>query len=525
MATWFRNPFRRERKAAVSPVNAAAHGALFSALFSGRTITPLEAWRLYQNSSSLARVVDLIADEVARLKPAIKINGDVGDDTPAGQAIHAFLKRPGFNRTRQRFIKELAVQYLVSGTAYPIAYGNSAMKGALPIAIDIAKSQFISLDQDFDMWPRTYFYAEGTQTQNFIRDRSNPRDFRWFDSHGLAEIVPIYDMDGDARGVGLARINAIKMDVELRVEGILHNANLLKKGARLSGVLSFKEQLTEEQKESVQSDFQRQAQGSENAGGVLVTAGGDMNWQALSQTMKDMDFAKLIEIVEDAIVSRYNVPITLYRTTAQTNNNYETAWDFFYNLAALPCFEVIYSGLAQIFTERLGVEVEIVHDVLSNPVLQKQAINKAQKLTGNTPLVSRNEGREIIGYEPVLGGDTIYGSMAEVPQAEDYFTNHGINDQDADNSREAYHAARPENDPIQRAGAEAEARAAGAAAGNPDKDKDKPSGKKPAKDKKSAPPVDSKKTDEAYGVLLQFAATVGKHSGADPPSRKGRRAA
>jgi len=386
----------------------------------------------------------------------------------------------------------------------------------MPIASDIAKSQFVWVFQDGDMWPRDFMYAEGTQTQNFTRDRSNPRDFRWFDQLGLAEIVPIYDMDGDFRGIGLPRLNAIKYDVELRLEGIMHNAGLLKNGARLSGVLAFKESLTDDQKESVRADFKRQAQGSENAGGLLVTSGGEMDFQALSQTMKDMDFAKLIEIVEDAIVSRYNVPITLFRTTAQTNNNYETAWNFFYNLAALPCFEVIYSGLAQIFTERLGVEVEIVHDVLSNPVLEKQAIEKSTKLFAAHE-ISRNEAREIIGYEPVLGGDTIYGSISDVPQGEDYFTNHGINDPEADNSQQAYHQVRPEADPVIRAGAEAEARAAGSAAGNPDKDKDKPAKKPKAAAKKS--------TDEAFGVLLQFADRLATSAGADPPARRGKKAA
>lgn len=505
---------RAETKAAVpAPINHVAPG-MFQAFLNPQEITPYMAWQLYRNVAPFAKVVDLIADEVSRLEPQVRIDGDVIADHP----ILAFLKRPGFNRTRQRLIKELCVQYLVTGTAYPIAYGNTSVQD-LPIAIDIAKSHFISSIQDFDMWPREYLYAEGMRTQHFTRDPSNPRDFRWLEIErnsglALAEIIPIYDMDGDRRGVGLPRLNAIKYDVELRLKGIQHNSALLDNGARLSGILSFKDQLVDEQRDFLLKQIQDMMSGASNAGRVLLTGGGEANFNPLSQTAKDLDFAKLIEIVEDAIVSRYNVPITLFRTSAQTNNNYETAWKFFYNLSMLPTFEVVYSGLAQIFSERLGVQVEIVHNALTNPVLATQALDKSLKLYG-ADLVSRNEARDIVGYEPVLGGDTIYGAMGDVPQAEDYFTNHGINDPaEQDNSREAYLSTRPMADPVNQAAAQAEATA-------------KPEDKKPDKDKgkdkkKSVSPtasIDIKAdTKAAFGTLLKFADGLNKNRA--PPGAK-----
>ena len=491
-----------ETKAAVpSPINHAV-GGMFQAFLNPQEVTPYMAWQLYRNVAPFAKVVDLIADEVSRLEPMVRIDGAVVEDHP----ILHFLKRPGFNRTRQRFIKELTVQYLVTGTAYPVAFGNTSVRD-LPIAIDIAKSHFISSVQDFDMWPREYMYAEGMRTQNFTRDPSNPRDFRWLEIErttglALSEICPIYDMDGDRRGIGLPRLNAIKYDVELRLKGIQHNSSLMDNGARLSGILSFKNTLNEEQRASLEDQMKQFATGAGNAGRVMITGGGESEFNQLSQTAKDMDFAKLIEIVEDAIVSRYNVPITLFRTSAQTNNNYETAWKFFYNMSMLPCFEVIYSGLAQIFSERLGVQVEIVHNALTNPVLSAQALEKSTKLYSNK-LISRNEARDIIGMEPVLGGDAIYGSMGDTPQAEDYFTNHGINDPgEQDNSREAYHETRPMADPVNRAAAETEAMR------DPAKEpakKPASSSKKPDKSKDKKQEDADKEAAKAFGVLLEFA--------------------
>lgn len=509
----FRRGSAQETKSAVpAPVNHAAAQGIFGAFLNPQEITPYMAWHLYRNVAPFAKIIDLIADEVSRLEPMVRIDGEVVNDHP----IIAFLKRPGFNRTRQRLIKELCVQYLVTGTAYPIAYGNVQVQD-LPIAIDVAKSHFISMIQGADMWPREYMYSEGMRTQHFSRDMSNPRDYRWFEAVNdvaLSEIIPIYDMDGDRRGVGLPRLNAIKYDVELRLKGIQHNSAMMDNGARLSGVLSFKDTINQEQRDDLMSMLKNMMQGASNAGSVLVTGGGEAEFNPLSQTAKDMDFVKLIEIVEDAIVSRYNVPITLFRTSAQTNNNYETAWKFFYNMAMLPCFEVIYSGLAQIFSERLGANVEIVHNALTNPVLSAQALEKSLKLYSQH-LVSRNEARDIIGMEPVLGGDTIYGAMGDVPQAEDYFTNHGINDPaEPDNSRESYLATRPMADPVNQAAAQAEVTR------DPAKDPAKKPGDKTKKpDKTKSYHVDEVDTKAAMGVLYAFADYVSK-AGADPPRSK-----
>ena len=116
-------------------------------------------------------------------------------------------------------------------------------------------------------------------------------------------------------------------------------------------------------------------------------------------------------------------------------------------------------------------------------------------------LISRNEAREIVGFEPVLGGDTIYGSVGDVAQAEDYFTNHGINDPAArhgDNSVQAYHEARPEADPANQARAEEAALAEGrAAAEGENPRKPKPGDGKPAKDKAEA--------EKAFGQIFAFA--------------------
>lgn len=404
------------KKAAVpAPVSSVAAPSLRGALINAQEITPHQAWLLYTNVGPFAKVVDMIADACASLIPVVHENGEPVD----GHPVFNFLHQPGFNRTRRRLIKEMAVQYLVSGTNYLHVLGPPERP---PLAFDVLKTKFVQPTPGMDMWPDFYLYAEGTRSIRFRRDMSNPRDWKWIDSNsGFGEIVPIYDMDGTYRGVGLPRLNAIRNDVDLRLKGILHNASVLEKGARLSGVLSSQANLSEEQENALLQRVRAMMSGADGAGAILLASGGAFDFKELSQSMKDMDFAKLLEIVEDSIAARYNVPVTLFRTNAQTNNNYETAWHFLYDQAVLPTFEIIMSPISQIFSERLRANIEIKHDSLTAPVLAKQAAARALDLHREN-LISRNEARQMVGYEPVLGGDIIYGPMGEVPQGEDLFT-------------------------------------------------------------------------------------------------------
>lgn len=430
-------PIRAEVKSAVpAPVNLQMANAGADPFgITPIEITPFQATLFYKRVAPLAKVVDLIADHAAGLKTIVKIDGKLDDDERS-DLCQKLLRRPGRNRTQRQLIKELAVEYLVTGTAYPHIIGNV---GYAPLAIDILKSQTVSFTPGADMWPDQYLYSEGTRSIIFNRD-DNARDPRWIDRAGLGEVVPIYDTDGNRRGVGLSRLNAVVADTELRALGIQHNTAMLNNGARMSGVLAFKDRLDDDQRADLEMQMRQKHQGVRNAGGIMVTDGGDMNFQQMSQNMKDMDFAKLLAHAEDAIVARYNVPVTLFRPEAQTNNNYQTAWFMLYENSVLPCFNAIYAPLAQLFSERFGVEITIEHDTLSNSVLAQQASSRARELF-NGHIISRNEARAIIGHPPCLGGDTIYGAMGEVPVAEDYFTDHGLNAPEG-LTAEAYHTMR-----------------------------------------------------------------------------------
>lgn len=416
MARGLRWPTFLQRKEAVAaPVNAAP-GLMhpgYGLFLAPSEITPHNAWLLYENVATLAKVVDLIADQVAGLEPLFTIDKQAVNDNGS---LTRFMDNPGFNRDRRRLIKELAVQMLTTGTAYLTVYGNARYT---PVSLDVLKSFYVTPVQGQDMWPGQYVYAEGSRSNMF--SRVDGRDYRWISDNELAELIPIYDIDGARRGIGLSRLSAVKKDVELRLAGTNHNKAMMENGARPSGALVFKDRLNDAQRSDVGAQIKHTIVGAGNAGRVMLFSGGEAEFITMSQSAKDMDWTNLVKMVEDAIIARYNVPVTLFNVGAQTNNNYETAWHQFYDNAVLPTFQIIWGGIARMFSERLGVAIEVRHDTLTNNTLARQAAARAKDLR-IVGLITTNEARALVGYEPVLGGDSLLAPAGEVPIGEDYFT-------------------------------------------------------------------------------------------------------
>lgn len=397
-------------KAAVAqPINAQAVAA-YSMFLSPSEITPRNSWLLYENVAPFAKVVDLIAANVAGIKPLIKIDGE---PAPNPLPFQKFMSRPGYNRTMRRLIHEITVQELVTGTAYLASYGNVKYE---PGALDVLKSMFVQ-PMHFGGYPTSYLYSEAPQLVKRF-DRDGNRDYRWVDETGMAEVTPIYTMDGNRRGIGLPRLSAIKMDVELRLKGTEHNTSVMDNGARPSGALNLKSGITFDQGKDIQAQIRQEMAGSQNAGKFFVFGGGEAEWLQLSMTAKDMDWVNLIKQVEASIVTRYNVPDTIYNSESQTQNNYEVAWHMFYDQAVLPQFEVIWGGIAQLLSNRLQMDITIEPDTLSHNILARQAATRAADMY-QKGLTTRNEARAMIGEEPVQGADLFMGEMPMMPGGED----------------------------------------------------------------------------------------------------------
>ena len=399
------------KSAVAQPYSSSVVPYAFAA-FAGRELRPADAWALYKTVGTLAKVVDLIADKVAQLTPIVEINGAVVENSP----VMAALNMPGYTRTRRKLIKELTVQELVTGTGFLAFEGN--IKFA-PMAMDVYLTSNMTSLEGPDGWPAHYQLSEPRRSYVFGRQQYRA-DMR-FIANEFMEVVAIFDAQADVKGMGLSRLQAIRTDVDLKLSSLQHNTSMMKRGATLSGVLNYKDTIPPEVSEAIMQDFRRTVSGAANAGGVLLTSGSEFDFKQMSQTNKDMDWANLVKIVDDSIVARYGVPTTLYDNSAQTYDNYATAIGQLYEGSVIPCFDRIYGSIANALTRRTGQFVEIRHNKLEVEALAVRAVERAAKLHSEQ-LVTTNEAREIVGYEPIVGGDQVLGPPGLEPLYEDIFT-------------------------------------------------------------------------------------------------------
>jgi HK97 family phage portal protein len=361
-------------------------------------ITAWQCWDLYQRSSTFAQVVDLISDQVSRIEPVIQVDGKTYEDHP----LLEFLQAPGYSRNRTRFVKELTVQQQVTGTGYLTVIGNV---NRAPVAFDVSHSSNVVNQQGEDGWPTMISIAEQGNTRNFQRIQNGRTDFRYFNGN-LAELVPIYEMAGIHKGIGQPRLQAIRSEAELRMKGVMHNLSMMDKGARLSGLLTFKDELSTEQKTDIGAQFNATASGAHNAGGVMVTSGGEAGFVPMSVNPRDMDWSNLLVSLDNSIYSRYNVPLAIFNTSSMTYNNVSSAWAQLFENAVVPTFNTIYGAIAANLSLRLGQKITITHDPLSISSLAAQVVDRETKLLG-AGIVTPDEARKELGFEPIEGGNRL----------------------------------------------------------------------------------------------------------------------
>ena len=117
--------------------------------------------------------------------------------------------------------------------------------------------------------------------------------------------------------------------------------------------------------ERARKEFQQFYSGAENAGKVLIFEGANAKFEAFNLSPKDMDYAKLVEWVENALYRRLKIPRALVSDKAMTYNNLREAKMQLYEFAIFPALDMILEGLSDLIFGRAkdGSRYELFYDV------------------------------------------------------------------------------------------------------------------------------------------------------------------
>lgn len=253
---------------------------------------------------------------------------------PSGHPALSLLASCGFGASGPGLIETLAGHLLLHGNAYvDVAVGDDG----LPAALFALRPERVSVEVDANGWPAAHVYRAGGALRRYPVGSGG----------GLLHIRSFHPLD-DHHGAGCLAPAAGAVAVHNAANR--WNQALLDNAARPSGALVYQpgdgSTLSPAQYERLRSEMEAAFSGAANAGRPMLLEGG-LNWQALSLSPAEMDFAGMREAAARDIALALGVPpLLLGMKGDNTHANYREANVALWRLTLLPLLGRVLGALA-----------------------------------------------------------------------------------------------------------------------------------------------------------------------------------
>lgn len=379
----------------------------------------------YLRCSPVFTATKLIKDSAADISPIIF-------DKKKDQFIynHPFLellKRPNPFQNQRQFFAEYFLFYILAGNVYTNIIGDSK-----PVRLDNYNPQYITIQENSsDGYASLYTYSNSSNSETYKRSDNilKDRKARFLSANGN-ELIHLKNIDpegGYNKLYGVSELVGCQIEIDQYLRASEHNNSLLKNGCRPSMLFSIEGELESEQVEEVEASISNKLQGSSNAGRPLVTNSKTTVHQ-LSQNIKDMDFAGLKKDAMTAIYNCLKIPLAMISQDSSTFNNLESSRYNFYDNTIIPLVQITYNHLTNNVLKRYSnsENLELAFDPASVEALANRQSQESLQLS-QSRVLTVNEIRSKLGYEPISGGDDLYQPLTLAPIGSDQFTDDNRN--------------------------------------------------------------------------------------------------
>jgi HK97 family phage portal protein len=227
------------------------------------------------------------------------------------------------------------------------------------------------------------------------------------------EILHLRDRSDDGI-MGKSRLQRARESIGTAIAVEQHAASTFRNGARLSGVLSHPEGLSDAAHDNIKDSFRGQYSGSSKAGMVAVLEEG-MKWQSISVSPEDTELLASRRFGTESIARIYRVPLPLLGDL--TAGNYSNAVEMnrqFCTHCLTPWIVKLESVIARDLLSEEGQRTHLIEidqdDLLRGDMIQRwQAYRIAREIGG----LSANEIRafEKLNRRTDPGGDEFLRPM------------------------------------------------------------------------------------------------------------------
>ena len=362
----------------------------------------------YQENAIVFRCVNEIAHGASAVDLCV-YQGDVKLDS---HPLISLLQRPNPQFAGNEYFQALYSFLLLSGNSYAV---YSLVNGQ-PRELHLLRPDRVKIEPGKTHIPKAFEYIiDGRVVNRYdVDSETGMSDVKHFKMWN-----PLNDY------YGLSPIQAASFDIDQHNMAAKHNLSLLMNGARPSGAVIFKPkdesgmslQLSDSQRQQLMSDLNMRFSGSHNAGRPMLLEG-DFDWKEMGLSPKDMDFLELKNMSARDIALCFGVPSQLVGVPdSQTYNNVSEARLALYEDTIIPLLRRVESDLNEWLAPRFGEDISIRYDIDSIPAMAERRKKTYENVVTavREGIISRNEARERLGYEPIEGGDDVYISANLFP--------------------------------------------------------------------------------------------------------------
>lgn len=231
---------------------------------------------------------------------------------------------------------------------------------------------------------------------------------------GAGQVLQIKEFHPLNDWYGLSRVDPAATAIDRHNAASGHNKALLDNGARPTGALIFKpvknadgsEQSAPQQViEAAEKELQREHGGPKGAGKPLVF-GGNVDWQEMGISPRDMDFAKGKEDAARDICTAFGVPHILIVPGNSTYNNLSEAKLELWEETILPLIDRVVDDLDAWLTPRFGDGLRLGVDLDGVSALEPRRDVKRKSIVElfEKGLIDGDEARQALDWGPRPAG-------------------------------------------------------------------------------------------------------------------------
>ena len=347
--------------------------------------------------------LNLIADAACAPRWELYLNDTEIEQEPNRsnplRGVYNFIRRPNELQSLNEFIREFLIHFYLAGEAFITVLPDTK-------AFARGNGKLMLLDPANVQIDGKFYVINGTERV--------PME----NADGTRDILHVREWSPDSKR-GMSRLQPAWLSVSNMNQAQRWNHSVLKNSGRLSLVAVMKSfgetkgsTLTSEQLEDLNKDITKFATGAGR--GKPFVATGDWDFKELGLNNKDLEWLKGMEAMARNIALAFGIdPVLLSLPGDSTYSNKEQALSSLFKNIAMPRLNQLLDELEHWFKQMIPGDWEFRLNLDDVIALEPEREKKWARQRDAADILTINERRELIGYEPIEGGDVLGSAPAE----------------------------------------------------------------------------------------------------------------